>query len=328
MKWRRWPRLLAAVLSLLLLADAAVWLAAERALAARLSGWTEMMARQGVEATVGPARWGGFPLAASSRVALSLRAGSAVLRSDQVVLSLSPTQPGRLLVGLPASVTVEDPLLPPLSLASPDWRMTVRLDGSGVIATDARDLLTSWAGPGGVPQQVTAALLHLQATPTAESLDLVGSAQSIDLPEAPPGGVLPLGRHVASVAFEAVLAGRLSSGVAGWRASGGAVTVRRLAVGYGPLGLSGGGRLTLDAQLQPEGDAALTVLGYAETLDALVASHVLSTHAAQAAGAVLGLLARPPAGGGAPEVALNLTLRDRVLTAAGFPLLRLPRLGQ
>ncbi len=165
----------------------------------------------------------------------------------------------------------------------------------------------------------------------------MGSAQSIALPEPMPGEIWPLGRRLASVAFEVAASGRLpppaasgpwldAASLAAWRDSGGAVAVRRLAVGYGPLGVSGGGRLTLDAQLQPRGEAALTVLGYTETLDALVAAHVVTGHAAQAAGAVLALLARPPVGGGAPEVALNLVLRDRVLTAAGFPLLRLPAL--
>ena len=338
MSRRRWPYAVAAVVALLVLADAALWFAAEQALAAGFARWAAGMAAQGVVVTAGPAARGGFPLAATRSFTLSLATGPASLRSDRVVLMLSPDQPRAVRVRLPAPVAFAAPWLPPLALTSPDWRLDARLDGSGAVATDARDLTMTIAAQRGPPRQASAALLHLQAQPLAGALDIVGSAQSIALPEPRPGEVWPLGRHLASVAFEASLSGRLpppsasgawpdAADLAAWRDSGGAVVIKRLALGYGPLGVSGGGRAVLDAALQPAGQADLTVLGYAETLDALVAAHVLTAHAAQAAGAVLGLLARAPAGGGAPEVALGVTVRDRTLSVAGFPLLRAPPLS-
>ncbi len=337
MKRRRWLYGVAALALLLVLADAALWLAAQRALARGFDRWAAAMAARGVVVTAGQARAGGFPTAATRSFALRLQAGDAALRSDRVVLRLSPTDPGTLRVDLPAPVGVSVPGLPPLALASADWRVTARLDGSGIVATDARGLRLAIAEAGGPPRDVQAALLHLQAQPVGEALNLVGSAQSIVLPAPLPGEAWPLGRHVASAAFELVAHGRLPqptdaagwldrAALAAWRDSGGALDVRRLAVGYGPLGVSGGGHLALDAELQPTGQASFQLLGYAETLDALAAAHVVTAHAAQAAAAVLGLLARAPADGGAPEVPLGVSLRDRVLTAAGFPLLRLPML--
>ncbi len=111
--------------------------------------------------------------------------------------------------------------------------------------------------------------------------------------------------------------------MAAWRDAGGAFLVQRLALGYGPLGLSGNGRFGLDERLQPSGEAQVQVLGYAETLKTLTASHVMTAHAAQAIGAVLALLARPPEGGGAPEVDAAVSLQNRTLTVAGFPLVQL-----
>ena len=335
MRRYRWlPWVVASVL-VLLLADAAIWLAAERAMTSGIAGWVADLRTNGISVSTGPATWGGFPLAATRRFALSLRAGATTVQSGQVIVGLSPARPDRVRVQLPMPVLLASPMLPGLTLASPDWRLDLLLDGSGIATTDARELSLEYPGPGAGPRVATIALVHLQTQPSRRSLELTGSAQSIALPTPLPSEIWPLGRRLASVAFDAVLSGRppflpiLASSadapsLAAWRDSGGAVDIRRLALGYGPLGLSGSGRAELDSRLQPIGTAELTLLGYAETLDTLVAAHLLDAHAAQAAGAVLSLLAGPPAGGGSPQVTLAVRLRGGVLSAAGFPLLRVP----
>lgn len=336
---RRWPLWLGVAAALLVLADAALWYAAQQALARGFARWTAQAATRGVTVTAGPASRGGFPLTATRTVAVSLRVGAALVHSERVVLELSPARPASLRVRLPAPVAASLPRLPAVTLASPDWRIDLPLGGSGIASTDARTLEVTTTAPGGAPRRTQIALLHLQAQPLGAALDLTGSAQSIVLPEPLADETWPLGRRLASVAFEAALSGSLppprapdtswpdAASASAWRESGGRIELRRVAIGYGPLGLAGSADLSLDAQLQPAGQAALRVLGYADTLDALVAAHVIDGHAARAAGAVLALLARPPQEGAAPEVALDLTLRDRVLTAAGFPLLRLSPLA-
>ncbi len=336
MKRRRWLVLVAALIAVLLLADAGLWFAAQQRLASGFGNWAAGMAAQGVVVTAGPQSAGGFPFTATRSFALALRAGEATLRSDRVVLVLSPRNPRSIRVLLPDPVAVTAPALPPVALRSPDWHLDSALDGSET-STDARSLDIAIAQPTGGARHAQVALAHLQARPVASALDVAGSAQSITLPAPLPGENWPLGRHLASVAFEAELHGTLPAPTAtrawlspatlsAWRDSGGAIDMQRLAVGYGPLGVAGQAHLALNAALQPEGTATLRVLGYAETLDALVAAHVVTAHAARAAEAVLALLARAPAEGGAPEVSLDVTLRDRVLTIAGFPVTKLPNL--
>ncbi len=337
MKRRRWLFLAVALVALLLLGDAGLWFAAQQALARGFAAWAADMAAQGLVVTAGPASAGGFPFTATRSFPVSLQAGEAVLRSERVTLVLSPRNPHTVRVLLPTPVAVAAPSLPPLALNSPDWHLDAALDGSD-ISTDAKTLDIAIAGPNGDTRHVRVALAHLQVVPAGAVLDVAGSAQSIVLPEPLPGEVWPLGRHLASLAFQAGLHGRLPppsasrswlspAVLSAWRDSGGAIDLRRLAIGYGPLGLAGNAHLALDSGLQPMGTASLRVLGYAETLDALVAAHVVTAHAARAAGAVLALLARAPEGGGAPEVPLDVTLRDRVLTVAGFPLAKLPSLA-
>ena len=113
---------------------------------------------------------------------------------------------------------------------------------------------------------------------------------------------------------------------AAWRDGGGRMVLRRLALGWGPLGLSGSATMTLDEQMQPDGSATAQLVGYDAALDALAASGAMPQRAAVVAKGVLGILAKPPEGGGAPRVELPVTLRDRTLTAGRFPLLRLPDL--
>ena len=326
---------LAAVL--LVVADTAAWWFAQRALAAGLRNWIVQQQASGLAVTVGGESAGGWPCVATRTLSdLSLRAETATLRASRAVLRLTPAAPESLSVDLPGPVELTSSAMPPSRLTARTLALTVPFD-AGTASLDGTELRLL-VGPGDQPPALTTvALLHLQSAQTAlpnasGDIALVGSAQSIALPSLP-GIVLPLGPRIASVAFDAVLHTPLAppyltaAALTRWRDADGLVAVRRFAIGYGPLGLSGQGRFTLDAGLQPTGRAALHVVGQTETLDALVAGHVITSHVASAAGAVFDLLAQTPAGGGAPQVDTTLELRDGLLIVAGFPLLRLPRLA-
>ena len=156
------------------------------------------------------------------------------------------------------------------------------------------------------------------------------SAEDISLPPLPGGRPWPSGPDIASAAFDAALTGKLpgpgpvAARAAAWRDGGGTLALRHLALRWGKLGLSGSATMGLDDHLQPAGTATAALAGYDATLDALAASGTLAPRAVQAVKAVLAILARPPQGGGPRQVELPVTLHDRTLAAAGFPLLRLP----
>ena len=112
-----------------------------------------------------------------------------------------------------------------------------------------------------------------------------------------------------------------------WRTAGGTLNVTHLALGWGPLGLSATAKLSFDDHLHPVGTADLHVIGYAKTLEALARQRVITKDTALAATAVLTLLSHTPRDGGAPEVEVPLTLRDRTLLMGKTPLVRVPELS-
>jgi len=149
------------------------------------------------------------------------------------------------------------------------------------------------------------------------AVSFTAAAEAIGLPPLPRGRPWPLGPRIGSVSVDATLTGDLP---------GATLEVRRLAAAWGPLGLSASASMAWDSHRQPMGAAMARMVGYDATLDALTASGVLAPRVALAVRAVLGILARSPDGGGAPQIELPLTLQDRVLAAGGFPLAKMPEL--
>lgn len=329
-KWWFWTAG-CAVLALVL-ADTAAWWWAERALTRGVGQWRAQMAASGIIATVGPTAEAGWPIAASQTLAgVILRSGPASISIDQARLRLSALEPDALNIALPGQVTAALPGLPTLRVTARQW--TARVPASGQAAIDARDMRVQIGNGQAQPPTLTIALAHLQLSPPASAgTSLVGSAQSIGLPDVP-GISLPLGPRVASVAFDLAFSHDIpppfltAPALGAWRDSGGTLDINRFAIGYGPLGLSGQGRFDLDAQLQPEGRAALHIVGQTETLNTLAAAHVISSHVAIAANAVLSVLAATPPGGGVPQVDTNIVVSQGIVSVAGFPLARLPVLA-
>jgi hypothetical protein len=160
-----------------------------------------------------------------------------------------------------------------------------------------------------------------------DATTLTLSAEAIDLP---PEMNWPLGPHISSASVDATLRGSvpppgpLPTMLEAWRVAGGAVDVTHFALGWGPLGMAATGQAGFDEHLQPSGTADLHVIGYGKALDALAKQHVISKDAAMAATAVLTLMSRAPQDGGAPEVQVPLTLRNRMVLMGKTPLVRVP----
>ena len=183
--------------------------------------------------------------------------------------------------------------------------------------------------------------LYPDRGPSAPVAGLTLSAEAIGLP-AGLGHVL--GGHISSLSFDGTLDGPLPStgsqftresgarmpGVtrraSAWRDGGGSIAVQRVSLGWGPLGLTGSGKLGLDAQLQPIATGTARVIGYAETLDRLATNGLISPGAATAVKALAGLIARTPEGGGPAEIEVPLGVQDRMLSIRQIPLARIPEL--
>jgi len=342
--------------------EAVVWLVAARQLESGFQGWVAARRAEGWQVAAGAERLGGWPFAAIVTIAgfaisggqnlvpggLAWRTGRLVLRVDLLApdkLLLLPTglehfriagspevalAASRVEAALPAQpgpdaaddieITAEDARLGTTALA-PDLvragtlKVDASLDEPGEGASQISSAAALGTPPGSIATERSAVLIRIDAT----RVDVA----RVRLPA--------LGPDIALVSLSAVMTGPLPSGPAwtvglgAWRDGGGTLTVRDLSLVWGPLAVGAAGRLALDRAMQPAGEGTARIVGYAETLDAMVADGSIGRGAATAAKAVLMLLARPSTTAGAPpEVDVPLRLEDRTLSVGTIPLLRVP----
>jgi hypothetical protein len=145
-----------------------------------------------------------------------------------------------------------------------------------------------------------------------------------------PAGLLPgqLGTLIDSLSLDAEVLGAIGpelnrGAVASWRDAGGTVEVTDFALRWGPLRIRAAGTMALDSNLQPLAAFTATMTGFAETMDLLVAQGVFAEDEARAAKTLLSLLAKTPLTGGAPEIAVPLTIQNQRLSVGPVPLLTL-----
>ncbi len=294
-----------------------------------LVAFTEQAKQQGWTVRTAAIQGAGWPLAADVELAdLSITAGADVLpggavwRAERVVLHLSPFAPGVLEIRVAGVQHASAFGSPSVHFTADRFVLTTALNRPGPVALDAaqlrfREPLTA----------MTVGLLNAEARPSG---GFSVTAEAISLPP-PPAAQPALGRHIASVTMQGQIIGALpppspdaAARAAAWQRAGGSVQVTHLALGWGPLGVTGSVVLGLDEALQPAGTADLRVVGYAGALTALSSGGVLAASTAQAIGAVLALLAHAPAGGGVPQVDLPVALHDGTLTVGRIPVGKLP----
>ncbi|MBF0561997.1 MAG: DUF2125 domain-containing protein [Alphaproteobacteria bacterium] len=158
---------------------------------------------------------------------------------------------------------------------------------------------------------------------TTRTLTLSASSHGIDLP---PALGLPFGPRIETIALDADVNGTLADGellpsLENWRENGGTVELHTLTLQWPPLQLSANGTLALDDQLQPMGAFSTNLQGFSDALDALSRDGIVRPRDSSMAKAMLGTLAKAPAGGG---VRVPLTLQNRALFAGPVKLLQLP----
>lgn len=123
-----------------------------------------------------------------------------------------------------------------------------------------------------------------------------------------------------------VPSGPLLESLEAWRAAGGAVELRDLALDWPPLRAAGSGTFALDPALQPMGAATMTFQGFFALIEALVQEGHVHEREAEMAKAVLGMMAKPSASG-EPELSLPLTVQDRRLSAGPIVLMEVPAIS-
>lgn len=336
--------LLAGLAALAVLAgvDTGLWWFATGRLEAEFAAWQAQCRALGWAVSAAPPARAGWPLAAAIAVPeLALAGGEAdfpgglAWRTDHAELSVALLQPRLLHVLLSGQQRLRLSDRPEFGLTADRFEVIVPLvPGSAahsltLAAQGVRADLP--AGPLSIATLASEADLHPAAARGADAAAMTASAEAIGLPPMPNGRPWPLGPRIASVSFEAAVTGPLAAApdftirAKAWRDAGGTLVVRRLALGWGSLGVSGNATITLDEHLQPIGTATARLVGYEAGLDALASNGAIPQNVAQAVKGVLTILARRPEGGGSPQVELPLSLQDRTLAAGRFPLIRLPQ---
>ena len=314
--------------------------------------WAEQRLRNGFDAWVAARREQGWrvegeePVAAGWPVAArlvvkraSVEGGEAAIpggmawRAERVTLSVALLHP-RLLAILPEGQQhLRLGGLPDLPYTADRLGIDTPLEPGAQI--DVADLAADGLRVGIPGGHANAAVdigllrLHAEFRPSAgrgePALTTSASAEAIALPPRLPWA---LGGRISSVSVDAEVGGPLPPAPSpvqraqAWRDGGGTVDLRHVALGWGPLGVTGSATLSLDGQLQPMGTGAARFVGYSEALDGLASGGAITPRTALAVKAVAALIASAPEGGGPPEVAVPLALQDRTLSVRQIPLAR------
>ena len=194
----------------------------------------------------------------------------------------------------------------------------LRLDGGGELGVLRLDEATG--------------SLRRPAVPPADHLvagwTVAFDGSGIALPAPPVLPALPLGQQVTRVVLDASILGAippgpLDAGLARWRDDGGTVEVRHIRLDWGPLSIQGDGTLALDAALQPLGAFSARAQGFFEAIYILRKQGQVDSQAANTARLVLGVMSRPSPGGGAPTIALPVSIQNRTVFAGPVAVARL-----
>ncbi len=165
------------------------------------------------------------------------------------------------------------------------------------------------------------------AQPGPPSFALTANASDTQL-AAKFGG--PLGTDLRTFRLSGTLNGKppgklQRDAIDAWRQDGGTIDIRRIALGWGALDVSGNGTLALDAALRPLGAFTTKVQGYRALLAALEQTGKLRRREASAARLALDLLSKPSGNGdGRRVVTVPLTAQRGRLYLGPVRLLKLP----
>ncbi|MCX7381161.1 MAG: DUF2125 domain-containing protein [Alphaproteobacteria bacterium] len=331
-RFRRWHLAPAAILLFAGLHGAA-WLAAGWHLRAALDDLARPEPRQPWRIAYGDVRPGGWPFAATLDVD-DLRFENAANRTSiriagaRVAIALRhPTLTGITITG-PVVIETDGQRTAEINALRAEASLTLAAPHEITLAVRGLNTTTG-AGPIALDRLDIRAIPRPAASTAETALALDASAEGIEL-----GGLAlvlrgPLGTRIAGIALNATLSGPIDLRLPGpahiaraWRNAGGVLTIAALDVQWSRLDLNLQATIGLDAALQPDGRGTAGAGGIPETLDRAVGEGLMPAASARAVKAVIGLMPQTPD----RKISLPLTLQNQTLTAARFPLIRMPEL--
>jgi hypothetical protein len=336
---RRRTLLLAALLpAILIAAYSAYWFMLARTVVDDLANWTADRRAEGYIVSYGePAVAGGFPLAVRVELrkpAITAPGGRWRWEGPDTLLEVWPWAPFDLVFTAPGhhQVDLADDRPQQLRLDAPTVELDVDLRTDGLasgLSLAVRQVVAAGSRLAETRIAAASAAARFLAAPAADpshsSLDLTLDASGLDLPA---DVAAPLGRRLDRLHAVAEVMGPVPRGppheaIPAWRNAGGDIEIRKGELAWGPLELAAEGTLALDAAMQPEAAGTLHVAGLSEALDKLSAAGLIEEGPARLAKIMFGAFAKPPAGGGRPEVQLPLTIQDGHLYAGPIKLAHL-----
>lgn len=318
------------------------WLLTARTASGGLAGWIADRRAEGFTITHQGIDTGGFPLQVTVRIARPAVTAPADLmpwswQGPDLVARVNPFAASHVTLEAAGTHRLTLPLGPggrPAPMTATADRLTSQMVfGEGADITKARILLDglSLVGPPVGPLEVR----HLEADmldgplygsapPDSVFWSLILSADGVSPPPAYRLGLSPeMERLSLSLRrFGALPGGALEPALGAWQEEGGKVTIDALSLRWPPLALDARGSLELDKNLQPQGSVTAQTTGVFYVIEGLARSGW--ARSADASMARMMLSGSVKNGG---EIAVPISVRDRVLYAGPSRLLGLPTIN-
>ena len=316
---------------------AVLWFRLASAVDDGLTLWAAGRRAQGWQVSYAAPKVTGFPLAVTSTLTDLVVAipGLATWRAPPLTIAIVPWRPLAVALTAPGVHTLEALGLPPLTITTQAAAGTLTLTGAGLFDRfegDAQTVALAVAGQGvasigGLDASV--ADLHAEHAAHTDATWSFGlTLRDLHLPP----GKLVLEPNVAAAALSGRVLGAIPPGppavaLDAWRQDGGRIELDAWRLRWAPLEAVGEGTLALDPAMQPVAALNARVQGLFDFVDRLVQAHLMAAGDARVAKLVLGLLAKPTTAGGAPELAVPVTLQDGVLKLGPAAVARVPAIS-
>jgi hypothetical protein len=317
---------------------ASAWWLAERSLERGIERWVAERRAEGYAIQWRQERIGGFPLWIEARFeqpSLARPGGPTPWswEGEELVLAARPWSPNIVTVdGLGRHILSMQGLPKALKLTSDGFRALVRLEAGmprqGEVALTLPALWSESERPDASARRLDLAIdTWPRAGANEKTESAAGRLTLAELALAPRFADRlpfrePVDLRLAASVFGSVPPGPLAAALAAWRDAGGIVEVSQLDLGWGPLGMTANGTVTLDDRMRPLGAGTAVIHGWDDALERLVQSGLVQPRQASIARVVLTAMSKPsPAG---PEVTVPLTAQDGRLSAGPVPVAQLP----
>lgn len=324
------------LLILLVGAHAAAWHWATGRVATETLAWADAQRAQGWAVDFTPPEPEGWPFDVHVRLKNFILGGTAArqplvtYQAEALTIGISMFHPHRLTVNAEGQQHVRLGAGPVIDITAARTELSLPIaeniapETADLVASDMHVTTSVGSTRNLAPQTASFDLHNIQAHAeglTAAVQRLMLQITGIGLPA--DTTLAALGPRIGKIALDGSITAPRSDPAA-WRAAGGEANLTQMSLDWGTLSMTGDGRFTLDAGLQPEGSGHVHLVGTDQALDALSVAGVLPQRSANAAKAILALISRPR-DNGPPAVDMPFAIKDRTLLIGNFPVARIPQ---